>query len=158
MSKRNNIINHICTLLKKNTVFTGNVFSSKVSVIDIETLPCVLVSIPQESAEVFAQATRLELKKSANLAIQIIVDSTEETESELHDMAALIEGLILQDDSLGDQVSRVSLEGIEFEVNLEGERPIGTATMKFVVTYFEMVLSEQEKARPLRGYSISLST
>lgn len=154
MSKRSEIIEHIKTILTDADLIDGPIHDSQTKAYALDELPCALVLIQREMAEVFSEST-LELKKTAELSIQVIGEHTDGAELEIHDVLSEIERALLMDDSLGNLVSRVKPDSIEIATFLQGERPIIAGTVKVHVHYFELIFGNEE-SHPLDSINLDL--
>jgi len=137
MSKRNKIIHYVCHLLSEEVTLCGRVVLSRVKTLELDQLPCTLVGISRETAEIVSNTSFLNLKKTAELTIQILIEGEENSEDVLHQIISEVEHILFTDDSMGDLVSRIMPHQMEIETYFEGERPLGIATLSCDVTYFE---------------------
>jgi hypothetical protein len=122
---------------------------------DLETLPCVIVSIPHESSEVVSQSP-LEFLNHADLVIQILIEGNEDSELILHELADKVLSILMVDDSLDETVSRIEPKTLEITTNFEGESPLGAVILRYSVTYYERAKPRAEIISDLNALSLKI--
>ena len=144
MSKRTEIIRYIRDLLEQAQTFDGPVYTSQSKAYSLEELPCALLVISKEKQEILSESAPRVIKKTSECSLQLIAEFEEGAEEEMHDVLSDIEHLILGDDTLGDRISRLMPDSLEFSTHMEGERPIISGKFKFEATYYERMIRDQE--------------
>ncbi len=144
MSKRSEILKYIQDKLECAALFDGPVFASQDKAYTLEELPCVLLLISKEKQEVFTESAPRVIKKTAEVSLHMIAEHVPGIEEELHEAFSDIEYLILSDDTLGDLVSRLMPDSLEFTSFMQGERPITSGRLKFDVIYYESMAIKED--------------
>lgn len=134
-----------------------NVFKSRKFALQELELPAVIVSIDNEQSEVSSQSGK-ELKKSAQLSIEILIDAEEsKLDEKLDQITAQIEEVILSDESLNDSVDHCILKSTDTALVREGEIDLGLARMNYEVTYYSSLNQQAQNETPFQGVSIHFS-
>ena len=99
--------------------------------------------IGQERQEVHSESAPRVIKKTAELSIQVIAEHTDGAEIEMHEVFSDFENLILGDEILGDLVSRIMPDSVEFGAYMQAERPIISGKLKCEAIYYESMVREK---------------
>jgi hypothetical protein len=153
LSRRNKIITFVAALLEEYQHDFGPIYTSHVRAMDLEALPCIIVSIPHESSEL-ASHSPLEFHYDSDLVVQILIEGHEDPEMILHELADRVYITLLADDSLNDTVSRIQPKTLEVTTNFDGESPLGAATLRFSATYYEPIKLKDDLLSNLNALSI----
>ena len=136
MNRRRLIRNYIADLLANN-LDNVSVYHSRRIPIEQENFRAVNVCIEKEESEPFAK-NPLELKKRAELSIELLVlDDEDQNSDDLIDtITAQIEEILHFDESFHNLIDQCVLKHTETHIIREGEEDRGMARMVYEITYF----------------------
>lgn len=121
-----------------------------------DLLPAVLIYTRSESAEIFVAAPR-QYKRTIQLAIEIVAYANDKLDELLDKITRDIEKLIFVDDTLKGTANDCILTGIESDLNVDGERPIGANRLLFDVTYLTFA-PEEQRLKDFEGVDFEINT
>lgn len=151
--RRKAIRTAVIKALKNKTLAGENVFTNQSTPQWDKDLPAILVYSESETATEQNVAPR-ELKRVLELRIECIArgndtenadDDKPSVEDILDDLAEQVECELSRDDSLDCTASDIILTGTEFQFEGEGAFPIGSARLRYEVTYYQHVPDTRAK-------------
>ncbi len=143
MSKRTEILKYLKDRILRADLFDGEVFTSQQRAYALEDLPCALIRIQSEKQEVFTESVPRTIRKMADISIELIAEHDDGAEEEMHDVFSDLEKAVIGDDTLGDLVSRLMPESLEFTTYLQAERPIISGKLSISAQYYESMAVSQ---------------
>lgn len=130
----------------------SDVFSMRSIPSSIEELPIVLIYTKNESINRFDEAPKRYMR-SLNVLIEVIVtDGNDECLSDrLDELSSLVEQAIEKDNTIEVQVETIELQSVVYDTEGDGQSPVGSASLNYVVEYIteprgESLLPEFETA------------
>lgn len=140
-STRKTIRQNIAAVLMGNTAALANVFASRTRKISAASLPAILVYTKQETAEIFNVSPR-ELKRVLTVGIEIVARTDDGLDDELDDIAAQVERIMSENQTLGDVASEIQYTGADIALTADGDNQHGGCTLAYDVTYYTLDVSE----------------
>lgn len=134
---RRQIREGIATAVTGLTTTGSRVFQSRVYPLEVADLPGLLVRSSSEVVEVMTiHAPRLQ-QRSVNVEVVAVARATSDLDDTLDEICKQVEiALAMPVTALAGKAKNVSLASTEIELTGGAERPVGTATMTYVVEYF----------------------
>lgn len=127
------------TLLTGLTTTGARVFQSRVKVLADNELPCLVVLTNNETVENISSDADPIYERSLDLQVIAKAKQTDNLDDKLDTIMKEVETAIhasVSANTLSNLCKGISLSSIEVELNGEGEKPVGQATMTFNVTYY----------------------
>lgn len=133
---RESIRKAIITACTGLTTTGTNVGGWNIHVIDAATLPWLSVKVTSEalSDSIENEFGEYEVRQMS-FDVEVRARALTGLEDTLDDACAEIEAAIVGDSSLAALIKDVQLVGTSFELDGEGEKPVGVATMSWIIDY-----------------------
>jgi len=110
------------------------VYQSRVKVLADNELPCLVVLTNSEQIDRLDISPDPQLERSLDLVVLAKAKHTADLDDKLDTIIKEVE-IAANNTTLGGLISSIQLSSIEVELNGEGEKPVGQATMTFNITY-----------------------
>lgn len=141
-SRRKLIRKSVIDLLLNQTNAKEKVFPNLSTSVWDDQLPAITVYPRGEDISELSNAPR-EYKRELKLMVEIFAGGVEEPytdgketiDDQLDEILEQVECALETDDTLGKTADTIVLQGIEFEFEGNGSRPIGSARLDYIVTY-----------------------
>lgn len=133
---RQQIRERVATIVGSLTTTGSRVHQSRVYNVQESELPCLLIYTVSEEVEgpqTIGQARRI--VRVLELMIEGKAQATSTLDDTLDNIAAEVEAAIGADQSLGINVLDTLLASVEIDYTAEGDKPIGSISMRYAVTY-----------------------
>jgi hypothetical protein len=136
---RRQIREGIATAITGLTTTSTRVFQSRVYPLEVADLPGLLVRSSSEVVEVMTiHAPRLQ-QRSVNVEVVAVARAVADLDDTLDGICKEVEiALAMPISALAGIAKNVTLAGTEIELTGGAEKPVGTATMTYVVEYFAL--------------------
>lgn len=135
-NKRKLIRTAAVSLLSGNTAAGTNVFDNRVTRFWREELPAISVFTRQETATKRDVSGRQSIRV-LELQIEVRAEGDEAVDDTLDDICEQIENIIEENQSINGLAHGTVLTNTEIELDADGEKLIGIATLNFEVRYIE---------------------
>lgn len=143
---RQQIRNRMATLVTGLPTTGSNVYKMRQYALDDAKLPALCVYTMDESSNLITVGTRT-LRRIINVAVQAFAKGSSTTVSDTIDtMCVEVEEAIAADFNLNGLAKSCILNSTEIDINVEGEKSIGSAAMVFSVEYITTI-DDVETAR-----------
>jgi hypothetical protein len=134
MHARQIIREAVATLLTGLTTTGANVFQSRVHNIQESELPCLLILTDDESVDIENSLLNAPARL-LGLTIEGKAKATATLDDTLDDIAAEVEVAMAADITIGGLTENVYLESTSIQFTGEGDQPIGSVTLSYIVSY-----------------------
>ena len=136
---RRQIREAIATAVTGLTTTSTRVYQSRVYPLETGNLPCLLVRSSSEVVEALTiHAPRMQ-QRSVNVEVVAVARATADLDDALDGICKEVEiALAMPVSALAGKAKNCSLSSTEIELTGGAEKPVGTATMTYVVEYFAL--------------------
>lgn len=131
---RQQIREAVATAITGLTSTGARVYQSRVHPLDAAKLPCLLVNTDEEEIEALQVSMPTLLDRTLTISVRAVAKVSTNLDDAMDTMISEVE-TALGNTNLGGLVKTLTMRGIEIEMNGEGDKPVGIATMKFLATY-----------------------
>lgn len=136
---RQQVRNAITALVKTVPELADSTFESRVYPLGKEDLPAALIFTENEAIEDVTKQNQRVQKRSIETSIYIFARSNDLIENSIDPLAAAVEDVILNDQTLGGVANKTSLSEVNLLIGGEPDAPTGAARLSFIST----VLTQQ---------------
>lgn len=133
---RQEIRHAVAAQLTGKTAAGGRVFRTRKVPYQGVELPALAVYTLEESVEDDGDSAPRELQRSIQLAVEGVVEGTEDVDDALDALALEVETALHADDTFGGKASDSMLSSTELDVFEDGERTVGLVRLVYAVTYY----------------------
>ena len=127
------------------TLVAGRVYTTRVYPLTSANMPAITVYTGAESSALQTIGART-LMRNLDLAVDIYVRATANTDDDVDAIAVQIEESIANDFTVNGLAKSVILTGTDMDFSGDGEQPIGIARLTFSVSYITAI-NDVETAR-----------
>lgn len=132
---RETIRARVATMLTGLTTTAARVFQSRVYNVQESELPCLLIyTVSEDVAEVTLGDPRT-LERVLTLVVEGKAQATADLDDTLDDIGQEVETALGGDPDLSIGVYDTLLETVEIDYSADGDVPVGSIVMRFLVTY-----------------------
>lgn len=128
----------LSTIVTGLTTTQGRVFQSRVYPVDESELPCLLVTTDEEENEYLNTNYPSAVQRSITATVKAVVENIADLDDAVDNICKEVEIAVHADITLGGIVSSVHLASTEIEIDTEGKKPVGVATMLFACVVFTL--------------------
>ncbi|NRA69150.1 MAG: hypothetical protein HRU19_32065 [Pseudobacteriovorax sp.] len=133
--KRIEIKRAIASAIKANPVLSKiALFTDREGEIWEKKSPIIHISVREEFSEKFGEAPRI-LKRKAMVAIEIAIQDIQHAER-VEEISKLVEDQINKDLTLSKLVTDTVLAHSDFEIKVDGARPVSTQQLIYEIIYY----------------------
>lgn len=129
----------VSTLLTGLTTTESRVYQSRITPLQANELPALLVATNGETLEALSVTNNPLLERSLTITVTAVAKAVSNLDDTLDAMIKEVEQAINASataNTLNGLVKEISLKELEIEMNAEAEMPIGQATMTFIASYY----------------------
>jgi hypothetical protein len=140
MKERRLIREHIQKLLKNKTAVGDRVFSNRSTPASIEELPLINIYTKSESVDPHNEAPK-SYRRSLNLVLEVIGVGRDDCALEdlVDSIADEIEKELENDETLDGKADKLSLTGLQYTVEPDGQSPVGSLVLNYSIIYYQEV-------------------
>ena len=142
---RTDIRNAIVTALMNKTDANANVYASRVIPLEQIALPNISVYCNKETVGVFNESPKV-LRRDLSVSVEISAQANENIDSTLDAMALQVEHELMQDHTLGDTCSEITLSDVSITLTKDAEIITGSCVLTYDVTYLTLSVADETEA------------
>lgn len=136
---RQQIRDRIASVLSTSaTLVNQRVYTTRVSPLTSANLPAITVYTGAEVSNLQTMGART-LMRNLDVAVDIYVRATSNTDSDVDTIAVQVEEAIANDFTVNGLAKSVVLTGTDIDFNADAEQPIGIARLTFSVSYITAI-------------------
>jgi hypothetical protein len=135
MHVRQQIREHVGTILSGLTSTGNRVYQSRVWPLNADTLPALLVYTTTESSDTDTMGPTLTLNRELVLIVEGYVRDITVYDDKIDTISSEVEVAMAADRTLGGKAKFSYLSGTEINYNGEGDQPMGIVSLQFTIQY-----------------------
>jgi len=120
------------------TTTGAKVFQSRVYPLESSDLPCLLIATEEEENEYLNINFPSSVHRRINASVKAVVENIADLDDVVDTICSEIEVAVATDVTLGGAVRAIKLLNTSIEIETEGEKPVGIATMVFECEVFTL--------------------
>lgn len=143
---REQIRNRVATTLTGLSTTGASVYKMRRYALDDSKLPALCIYTTEEQSGLVTVGSRTLLRRLTVMVDALAVGASTAITDTLDTMCKEVEEALAADFTLGGLVKSTILAGTDTDINADGEKALGTATMSFAVQYITSI-DDVETAR-----------